>query len=280
MPLSFEVTVLVDNTAAQPGLATEHGLAFWIRAGSRHVLLDTGQGGVLEANASALGIDLARTDAVVLSHGHYDHTGGLAGLFDRGVTPPVFLHTDAFTARYSRQAEPPHKPIGMPQEARAALAARPERVRPVTGPTRIIEGVWATGPIPRRTAFEDTGGPFFTDAACRTPDYILDDQALWLETGEGVVVLLGCAHSGVVNTLDYLADVTCATQFRAVIGGMHLLHASEERLEATVTALHRYDIATLASCHCTGEAAKALLAQHFPSQFTSVGAGSRFEWGW
>lgn len=277
MPLSFEVTVLVDNAAAQPGLATEHGLAFWIRAGSRHVLLDTGQGGVLEANASALGIDLARTDAVVLSHGHYDHTGGLAGLFDRGVTPPVFLHTDAFTARYSRQAEPPHKPIGMPQEARAALAARPERVRPVTGPTRIIEGVWATGPIPRRTAFEDTGGPFFTDAACRTPDYILDDQALWLETGEGVVMLLGCAHSGVVNTLNYIAEVTSATRFRAVIGGMHLLHTTEERLEATVEALRRYDIATLAPCHCTGENAMTALAEHFPTQYTLIGAGSRFD---
>lgn len=91
-------------------------------------------------------------------------------------------------------------------------------------------------------------------------------------------MLLGCAHSGVVNTLDYVAELTGATEFRAVIGGMHLLNASEERLAATMDALSRHRVRLLAPCHCTGETPASLLAARFPAQHVQAGAGSRFTW--
>ena len=96
-----------------------------------------------------------------------------------------------------------------------------------------ISANWVTGPIPRRTTYEDTGGPFYQDAGFTQPDLIHDDQALWLESKSGIVVLLGCAHAGVVNTLNYIVELTGETSIHAVIGGMHLLRAQRPRLDGT-----------------------------------------------
>ncbi|MBW7863513.1 MAG: MBL fold metallo-hydrolase [Candidatus Hydrogenedentes bacterium] len=276
MPGQFEIVTLVDNTAAVPGLAAEHGLSFHIAANGRRVLFDTGAGGALAGNAAALGIDLDRTDAVVLSHGHYDHSGGAPLLFGRGAPPAFFTHPDSARPRYRRLDAPPHKPIGMPAPAAECLAGMVADITRTTGPELVAEGVWVTGPIPRRTPYEDTGGPFFWDPECTVPDSFPDDQAVWLEAPGGIVVLLGCAHSGVVNTLDYIAELTGARSFQAVIGGMHLANASQERLEATLDTLRRYRPGLVAPCHCTGERATRLMAEAFPGQFRRTGAGSRF----
>lgn len=278
MPDEIGMTILVDNAAVRSGLGSEHGLSMWVTVAGKHILFDTGMGGALAGNAGTLGIDLQHTDAIVLSHGHFDHTGGLAHVFGLGISPEIFMHPEAVGARYGCLQTPPHKPIGMRSEIAEMLSARRKDTVPATRPTPVSERVWVTGPIPRRNTFEDTGGPFFIDAACCVKDPITDDQAIWLETAEGIVVLLGCAHSGVVNTLDYVAGLTGATEIRAVIGGMHLLNASEERLAATMDALNRHRVRLLAPCHCTGEAPAALLAARFPAQHVQAGAGSRFTW--
>lgn len=275
MPQKVDIAILVDNTAQRLDLAVEHGLAFWAQAGGAHILFDSGQGAALEPNAAALDIDLNQVDTVVLSHGHYDHTGGLETLFRRGLQPRIFMHPNAMRMRYGCLQTPPHKPIGMPARIAAAISGAQHIVQ-TAKPARITPHVWSTGLIPRRTSFEDTGGRFYTDPECTVKDEIPDDQALWTECAAGLVVLLGCAHSGLVNTLDYISALSGGIPIHAVIGGMHLLNASEERLTATLDALQRYNIQVLAPCHCTGEAPAALLAQRFPEQFAHVGAGSRF----
>lgn len=269
----MRVLVLMDNAAVRPELATEHGLSMWLEADGKHLLFDTGASDGFAANAAALGVNLSLTDAVVLSHGHYDHTSGLPGLLGV-VHPPVYVSPGATLDRYARQAEEPHKPIGMPRATAQALAER--TITFTDKPTPITEHVWATGPIPRNTPFEDTGGPFFLDASCEQADHLLDDQALWLETREGISVLLGCAHSGVVNTLDYVAKLTGCSEFHAVIGGTHLVNATEERLEETARALERYRVRILAPCHCTGEAPLRFLEARLPQAFTATGAGGIF----
>lgn len=273
----IEVIVLVDNTSPRENLSPEHGLSFWIRDRETCVLMDTGQGGALPANAVQLGVDLRVAESVILSHGHFDHTGGVEHVFSLGMSPRIFMHPDAVIMRYGCLQAPPHKSIGMHNDIVALLSDRVESIVLTTGPTQVSEHIWVTGPIPRQTAFEDTGGPFYVDAECLVPDEIVDDQAVWLETEKGLVVLFGCAHSGVVNTLDHISKLSGAAQFHAVIGGMHLLNASAERLDATVDALRNCGVEWVAPCHCTGEAPISLLAQQFPAQFVRVGVGSTFQ---
>ena len=253
------ITVLCDNHAAD-GLEAEHGFSLWIETAGKTILFDTGQGAALLRNAAALGLDLSRTDAVVLSHGHYDHTGNLSEVLLKAPHAQLYLHPDALLERYSIHAAP--KPIGMPVPSCETVKALPEeQCRWVTAPLQIAEQVWLTGPVPRKTTYEDTGGPFFTDKQGRRPDNIADDLSLWIETPLGRVVSLGCCHAGVINTLDFICEKADDKSVFALIGGMHLLHAEQGRLAHTAEALKKYAIQQVYPCHCTGDSACDYLAR-------------------
>lgn len=271
------LTIVVDNTAQDPACLPEYGFSAWMETEKHRVLFDTGAGGeALPHNAGVLGIPLERADTLILSHGHYDHTSGIHHVLGHGRLERIFLHPETTRPRFKRLDAPPHKSIGMLPEVAAALSGRPEAVYSEQ-PMQVAEGMWITGPIPRLTPFEDVGGPFFVDSECVVADDLVDDQALWLETKEGIVVLLGCAHSGVVNTLNYIAELTAANEFLAVFGGTHLMEASPLRMVRTAEALHSFNVKMLAPCHCTGENATAFLRERFSAQFVAVGAGARFE---
>ena len=134
-----------------------------------------------------------------------------------------------------------------------------------------------TGPVPRLTDFEDTGGPFFLDEACTRPDPLEDDQSVFLDTTEGTVVLLGCAHSGIINTLRYIRQLTDNHPIQAVIGGMHLVGASSHRIERTIEELKRIGVERLAPAHCTGMPATVALWNAFPGRCQACPVGTRFE---
>jgi 7,8-dihydropterin-6-yl-methyl-4-(beta-D-ribofuranosyl)aminobenzene 5'-phosphate synthase len=156
------ITILVDNRARE-GLISEHGLSLWIESGDKRILFDTGQGPALESNAQELGIDLASTDILVLSHGHYDHAGGIVHVVKRGPNIDVYCHPGVVQPRYAIRDGSPRS-IGMPQEARETLDAFPsESVHWVQEPLMLTETIGLTGPIPRLTSYEDTGGPFYLD---------------------------------------------------------------------------------------------------------------------
>jgi 7,8-dihydropterin-6-yl-methyl-4-(beta-D-ribofuranosyl)aminobenzene 5'-phosphate synthase len=267
------ITVLVENTAYHAGLIAEHGLSVWIETGAHRFLFDTGQGPALGVNARTLGIPLEKTEAVMLSHGHYDHTGGLLHVMSLQERPTVCAHPAALEPKYAFSPGTSSRDIGMPPRVKDLVLSRAD-LRPVQGPVELGGGLFLTGPVPRRTGYEDTGGPFFADASGRTPDLMPDDQAAFLHTHKGVHVVLGCAHAGVINTLAYILELTGKTPIRAVMGGMHLAAASHQRMDRTVEALREFDIERILPAHCTGPAALARLRQEFPDRCFPFSAGT------
>ena len=247
------ITLVVDNEAP-PELVAEHGFAAWIDSGAERFLFDTGQGAALIPNATALGIDLSSARALVLSHGHYDHTGAVQAFLAINPDAPIIYGHDATISRFScRPDEQPPRQIGMAEEVRQALSQLPaERCVVLDGPRYLRPGIGITGPVPRNSTFEDTGGPFYLDPDKAQADPITDDLSLWFETSDGLVILTGCCHSGLVNTVRQAQRISGVTRIRGIIGGLHLLNAGPERLDATIAFLHECAPDFLLPCHCTG----------------------------
>jgi 7,8-dihydropterin-6-yl-methyl-4-(beta-D-ribofuranosyl)aminobenzene 5'-phosphate synthase len=276
MVTDLRITVLVDDATGDSRLRSEHGLSFWIEADGRKILFDTGQGQALEPNAQQVAVDLGQADAIVISHGHYDHTGGLLRALARSPKAVVYIHPLAFESKYTRGEESRSRAIGIPEPVASALLEGDHSLTFTRRPTQICAGVSVTGQIPRLAAYENASGPFFLDERFLREDLIADDQAVYIESHAGLVVVLGCAHSGVVNTLDYIAKLTGGNSVHAVFGGMHLAKASEERIEATCAALDRYRIGMVAPCHCTGKRAIARLRSWFGERVADCFAGAAF----
>lgn len=275
MSETVTVTTLIENSVYARGLLAEHGLAFHIQAGQRSLLFDAGQSDLLLHNALKLGVSLAETQAIVLSHGHNDHTGGIDPVREVAPKARLFLHPAALCPKFVRSADGANRSIGMNATSAEILGKASEAMVRTCEPTEVLDGIFVTGKIPRQSAFEDTGGPFFLDAACAQPDPLLDDQALFFDTPDGLVVLLGCGHAGVVNTLDYVQRLTNGRVIHSILGGLHLGAASPERMQKTVAAFRRWDLQQLALGHCTGLSAMSRLWAAFPDRCSSCAAGVR-----
>jgi len=276
------LTIITENTVPTRSdtLLGEHGFSLHLQRPDFRLLFDTGPAGSTTLhNAGVLGIDLSAVDAIALSHGHADHTGGLLGLVRAlGRSVPVYAHPDVFGDRYATRANGRTVYAGMPykREALEGMGARFELSREAR---QLAPGVLLTGEVPRRHAFEtgDAGLHVRRDGGS-TRDPLRDDQSLVVETEEGLLLILGCCHAGLINTLDRVQELLPGRPIRAVIGGTHLGRAPREQLEQTATVLKSLAVHRIGLSHCTGLGAGVYLAGKLGArvEFCNVGWQATF----
>lgn len=276
--MGVKATVLAENSvySTVPGLIAEHGWSVFIETPAGNYLLDTGAGKAVAHNARLLGIDLKSITAIILSHHHYDHTGGLMEVLERTGPVNVFAHPDLFKESYSLR-EGVKRYIGVPfrQEALEAKGARFCFNRDYL---EIGSGVYITGEVPRTTAYESGVKELVVPSSSGyVQDALWDDQSLLIKSQKGLFAVLGCSHAGIINTLRYMQSMSKEEGFNTVIGGTHLGPAGPEQKEKSVQALKELKIGRLGVSHCTGLPVATRLAQEFQERFFFCNVGTIVE---
>lgn len=275
--MSTKITAVVENrTQSGSTLRSEHGLSFWIETPDGTALFDTGQTEeVLSHNMRTLGLNPADVDVLAFSHSHYDHTGGMEYILSNNQDLRLIAHADLFRPRYSlRKGE--YKSIGMAVsqqelEKRVKLTFSDE-------PIEVLPNLWTTGGIHDRP--EPVGGSAHLFSGSRQDmqlDQYTDDLSLVLKTADGLVLICGCCHAGILNTLFHVRD-HFGGPMTTVMGGMHLKAASDDYL-AHVVQVIKADFPGLFIYpnHCTGDNAIQKLKDAFGDRVSPFSTGSTLE---
>jgi 7,8-dihydropterin-6-yl-methyl-4-(beta-D-ribofuranosyl)aminobenzene 5'-phosphate synthase len=273
----ISISCLVDNMVQRgSALWGEHGLSFSIETPSGKALFDTGQSGeVLIHNASQLGISLDQFDALALSHAHYDHTGGLARFL--ALSQPsirLYAHPNLLQERFSIRDDLPRS-IGV--KLSYTELSRKTDMHLSLEPQQMLPGLWTTGEIAPRNELEGRSSHHFIQENGQwLPDPYKDDLALVFESQTGLVLICGCCHAGLLNTLAYIRP-RFSGEIQAIIGGLHLTNASAKNLENTISALRELfngKIPQIFPNHCSGERAIYALKQAFGDLVQPCPAGT------
>jgi 7,8-dihydropterin-6-yl-methyl-4-(beta-D-ribofuranosyl)aminobenzene 5'-phosphate synthase len=281
--MALNLTVLCENTAGVSHVIAEFGWSVLIETDGVKILFDTGQSSSVCHNAAILGVDLSQIDKIVLSHSHFDHTGGLRQiLLEMRKEIEVIAHPHVWAIRFNRHEEG-DKFMGIPFQ-RQELENFGATFKLFTKPAKIADNIMTTGEIPMITDFEQKSiplsggsGRFIQDKTGLKTDNILDDQAIIINTEKGLVVVLGCAHRGIINTLYHAQQMTGVKKIYAVLGGAHLISEEEKRIRNTIKALKDLDVQKLGLCHCTGQLAIALMIREFGKRFFFCNAGATLD---
>ena len=271
--MSVRITTLGENTA-NFGFLAEWGLSILINENGFKVLLDTSMSISAIYNAKLLEIDFKDLDAIVLSHGHLDHTGGLKEVLKLSGPKKVIAHPDIWDAKMSNWGSLDRN-IGMPfsREELEKLGATFVLDRE---PVEISANIITSGEVPMSTDYEQIDeGLFRRTTSGVQPDLLTDDLSLAIKTQEGLIVVLGCAHRGPINIIQHLKRVTGEERVHAVVGGTHLVHASDERIQKTIHELKKMGVNKIACSHCTGFRAASMLSDAFGDSFVCNNAGTQ-----
>ena len=240
------LTMLIDNKAL-PGFQAEWGLSVALELDDGQLWLwDCGATEKFLENAATLGLDIRPVQGLAISHGHWDHTGGLDALAAAGFHAPIHMHPAGLEKRWRYRADKPSKEIGIP----GSLPA----IQPVSDVAKLAPGLTMVADIARIPGrFEAVDG-FYSDCDCSRPDRVTDDALLLIESEGTTSVLLGCCHSGLRNSLDHLRSRLGVQKVQTLIGGLHLFDAQDELpLRETAAAIEDYGVEQVFTGHCTGE---------------------------
>ncbi len=284
------VTILITNTAGKKGTVGEKGFSAlaeveYEKGTSKKILFDTGATGTsLLTNLDALDKDLNDLDCVVFSHGHWDHVWGIPKvlpLIEKDTF--LFCHPGAFDRKWRQddvggtEIKSIHHMIS-PEDLADKIA-----IQTSAEPVELFPGVFSTGEIPRQNPHEVLSqglSRIHTDGISGPEiDQIPEDLSLLFKLSDGnIVILTGCCHAGVVNTINYAREVTTFSGIAGLIGGLHLLDAPPARLDFTVSELEKLAIGEIGACHCTGPRGFHTLKTAFPDQFRDVEVGTQFKY--
>ena len=275
--MTTKITILCENSVGMGfGGIGEHGFACFIETDHGNYLFDTGQGLGIIQNAMLLKKDLASIKAIMISHGHYDHTAGLPMVLRQRGQVPVYAHPEIFIEHFWNE---PRRFIGIPYR-RSFLESMGADFHFSRELTEIGPGLFLTGEIPRNTSYEK-GDPSLVAVTPEGqeiwPDPISDDLSLVIDSAKGLIVIMGCAHAGMVNILNYVMEKFSRDRIYAVIGGTHMGFSGDQQFAETLKVIDRYQIEKLGASHCTGLEKSALLYARMPERFFFACVGASLE---
>lgn len=279
--MSAKITILSENVSFHPELESDFGISIWIETQNHSILMDTGTLGKCFENARKLNIDLSRADAICFSHGHCDHTNGLMHLAEEGITKaPVYLHRYFFNERYWDKVDDggyyyPTMSALSPQylmQHQIPFKAIYQPLYPLFDDAKI----WLLSDVPRTCIYESICP---SDVVRRGGDYVVDDyrdeMSVVIEEEDGLIILSGCGHNGLINICT-CAEKRLCKPVKAFIGGTHLMAFPEDRTQHTLEYIRNSSIKTLAVGHCTGPKAMERFAKEVEG-FIPVHTGTVIE---
>lgn len=289
--MELEITTLIENQPDEEGkFQFEHGFSLYIEADGKKILFDTGQSGNFIENAQKLEKDINALDYCILSHGHYDHTGGVMRLLSEITKKPEFIvGEEIFAPKYKtisdnkendtniviEEQETNYKYIGNPFVEDDLIAAG-IKVRKVKEDfIKLSENIYVFHNFERHNDFEKRNEKFVIKENNNIlPDDFLDEIAIGIKTTKGLVVVVGCSHIGIANILETISR-RINTPIYAVIGGTHLVDADNERINSTIDLFKKMNIQLIAVSHCTGEEGMSLIKEEMKGQFINNKTGNR-----
>ena len=267
--MTTRLTILCENSAGVPfGVIGEHGFACFVETPDGNYLFDTGQGFGIIHNAMTLNKDLRNINAIMISHGHYDHTGGLPAVLQLTGRIDVYAHPDIFSERVWSSGEQ-SRFVGIPYR-RVYLESLGANFCLGNELVTVGPGVLLTGEIPRKNPFEQgdsTMTAILPNGNTIHPDPLRDDLSLLVDSPKGLILVLGCAHAGMINIIEYALAQTGRDRIHAIIGGTHLGFSSDDQFDETMKVIDHYQIERIGVSHCTGLPRAAMLHAHLGERF-------------
>jgi len=277
--MHIRLSTLAENSASWLGLLAEWGLSILVETDDTSILVDTGRSMVAAHNARIMGANIEKIDKILFSHGHEDHTGGLVDLLKLRDMPEipveVISHPDVWAPKYWRSENGSrYQYVGIPfarklaESLGASFHLTPE-------PVWITDRIITSGEVPMLNDYEeiDASACIQTDDGYDT-DPLKDDQSLFIKSEKGLIIVSGCAHRGIVNTINHAQKLTGCHDIYAIIGGIHLFGASDHRVRLTLEEIKHLDVQRLGVSHCTGPIASAFLAHELGERFFFNHAGA------
>lgn len=252
--MKITITTLVENHVSKSDLLAEHGLSFMIEHPQGNILFDVGQSDVFAKNAKKMGFDISKVDQLVISHGHYDHLGGLPHFIENNNAAPIFLKNETLTPKFHNE-----KYIGVSKH----INVKNPRFQFVSEPTEIAQNIYLMPKVENYFPLDLNRKNFFVEG--HKQDVFNDEMFLVFDDGEELTVLSGCSHNGITNMLE-TATIYFNKPIVRVIGGFHLKNASFKTIEHVGNYFNEKNVSQINTCHCTGLTGFNQLSKHCTGQ--------------